>query len=79
MVPAEVVGEVSVGVPVKVAQVTIWILRGEGARTLRRSCQKSEVAVGVSAVLSACVGMVSVEVVGEVSVRVSVKVAQVTN
>jgi hypothetical protein len=79
MVPAEVVGEVSARVPVKVAQVTTLILRGGGARILRRSCQKSEVAVRVSAVISTCVGMVPVEVVGEVSVGVSVKVAQVTN
>jgi hypothetical protein len=54
VVPAEVVGEVLARVPVKVAQVTTLILRGEGARILRRSCQKSEVAVRVSAVASAC-------------------------
>jgi hypothetical protein len=79
MVPAEVVGEVSARVPVNVAQVTTLILQGESARILRRSCQKVDVAVGVPAVVSACVGMVSVEVVSEVSARVSVKVAQVVN
>ena len=47
-------------------------------KILRRSCQKSEVAVRVPAVVSACVGMVPVEVVGEVSARVSVNVARVT-
>ena len=57
----------------------VVVSTGGSARILRRSCQKSEVsAVRVPAVVSACVGMVPVEVVGEVSARVSVKVARVT-